>query len=131
MPGYVVSVIADALNKNGKAIMNSKILVMGLAYKKNIDDSRESPSLEVIDMLVNYGALVDYSDPYLPSFPRTRRYNFNLQSIDLKKDIIQSFDLVVIATDHDKFDYDLVKENAKIIVDSRGRYTKKNNIFPA
>ena len=79
-------------------------------------------------MLVNYGALVDYSDPYLPSFPRTRRYNFNLQSIDLKKDIIQSFDLVVIATDHDKFDYDLVKENAKIIVDSRGRYTKKNNI---
>ena len=98
---------------------------------KNIDDSRESPSLEVIDLLINHGAAVDYSDPYLPSFPKTRRYNFDLQSIDLNEDKIQSFDLVVIATDHDKFDYDLVKENAKIIVDSRGRYTKENNIFPA
>lgn len=131
MPKYVVSVISDALNANGKAIMKSKILVLGLAYKKNIDDSRESPSLEVIDMLIGRGAVVDYSDPYLPNFPKTRRYDYDLKSIDINNEKIQSYDLVLVATDHDKFDFDLVKNNAKIIIDSRGRYNKEENIFPA
>lgn len=131
MPKYVVSVISDALNTYGKAIMKSKILILGLAYKKNIDDSRESPSLEVIDMLIGLGAEVDYSDPYLPNFPKSRKHDFNLKSIDINNEKIQTYDLVLVATDHDKFDFDLIKKSAKIIVDSRGRYNKEENIFPA
>ena len=78
MPNYVISKVADGLNLAGKAIKNSKVLLLGLSYKKNVDDLRESPSLEILDKLINLGATVEYSDPYFDSIPPTRKYNLEL-----------------------------------------------------
>ena len=99
----------------------------GLAYKKNIDDLRESPSLELIDILIDKGALVDYCDPYFKSIPNTRKYQIELNSKELTADILQSMDLVLLATDHDDFDYDLIKKKSKMIIDTRGRFGKGNS----
>ena len=131
MPAYVVQKVAEALNSVGKAIKDSKILVLGLSYKKNVDDTRESPSLVIIDLLMKMGADVQYSDPFLPKVPKTRKFNFNLNSIKLTSENIKSFDLILLSTDHENFDYELIKQEAKIIVDTRNRFTKQNNIFPA
>jgi len=131
MPAYVVQKVAEALNSVGKAIKDSKILVLGLSYKKNVDDTRESPSLVIIDLLMKMGADVQYSDPFLPKVPKTRKFNFNLNSIKLTSENIKSFDLILLSTDHENFDYELIKQEAKLIVDTRNRFTKQNNIFPA
>ncbi len=122
MPNYVCEKIALALNNSYKSVKGSKILVLGLAYKKNIDDLRESPSLEVINTLLNKGAKVDYSDPFFKEFPKTRKYNFKHESIQINKKNLNSYDLVLIATDHDDFDYELIKKFSKLIIDTRGRY---------
>ena len=121
MPQWVVGKIADALNAHTKAIKGSRILVLGLAYKKNIDDTRESPAVEIMELLQNKGAHIDYSDPHVPSFPRKRDYHFDLQSIALDASSIASYDCIVLATDHDKFDYALLQQHATLIVDTRGR----------
>ena len=121
MPHWVVGKVADALNDHGKAIKGSHILVLGLAYKKNIDDTRESPAVEIMDLLQAKGAHIDYSDPHVPIFPQKRDYHFDLQSIALTPEIIASFDCVVLATDHDAFDFILLQQYARLIVDTRGR----------
>jgi len=102
-----------------------------LAYKKNIDDIREAPSLSIIDILMKKGAHVQYSDPYLPIVPKTRKYNFDMESINLTVENIYSFDVIILSTDHDNFDYNLLKERSKLIVDTRGVFEPANNIFRA
>ncbi len=131
MPHWVVGKVADALNERGKAIKGSRILVLGLAYKKNIDDTRESPAVEIMDLLQAKGALIDYSDPHVPVFPRKRDYHFDLQSVQLTTDTIAGYDCLVLATDHDGFDYPLLQHNAQLIVDTRGRWKSSPNVVCA
>ena len=121
MPHWVVEKITDALNERSKAIKGSRILVLGLAYKKNIDDTRESPAVEIMDLLQAKGAHIDYSDPHVPVFPRKRDYHFDLQSVTLTPESIASYDCLVLATDHDGFDYPQLVQHARLIVDTRGR----------
>jgi UDP-N-acetyl-D-glucosamine dehydrogenase len=122
MPEWVVEKIADALNDREKSIRGSRILVLGIAYKKNVDDMRESPSVELMSLLQAKGAQIAYSDPHVPTFPKMRRYAFDLVSVDLTAEELASYDLVLLATDHDRFDYEIIERHAKLIVDTRGRY---------
>jgi len=117
-----VNKIAAALNDRAKAVKGSSILVLGIAYKKNIDDMRESPAVELMSLLMERGARVDYSDPHVPVFPRMRKYAFEAESVPLSAEVLAGYDVVLIATDHDAFDYDLVLRHAKLVVDTRGRY---------
>ncbi|KAF0811512.1 UDP-N-acetyl-D-glucosamine 6-dehydrogenase [Andreprevotia sp. IGB-42] len=122
MPHWVVHKTQAALNEQGKAVKGSRILVLGIAYKKNIDDTRESPSVEIMDLLRKMGAEVHYSDPHVPVFPQMREYQFDLQSVALDADALASYDCVVLATDHDGFDYGLISGSGTPIIDTRGRY---------
>jgi UDP-N-acetyl-D-glucosamine dehydrogenase len=124
MPAWVVSKCADALNDRGRALKGSRVLVLGVAYKKNVDDMRESPAAELMELLTAKGALVEYSDPHVLTFKKMRRHSFDLKSVALTPDIIAGFDLVLVATDHDAFDYDLVRTHARLVVDARGRYPR-------
>lgn len=121
MPQWVVGKVMDALNDRSQAIKGSRILVLGLAYKKNIDDTRESPAVEIMDLLQDKGAEVAYSDPHVPVFPKKRNYAFDLQSEPLTPENLARFDCIVLATDHDGFDYPLLLKHARLIVDTRGR----------
>ena len=122
MPQWVVNKVSDALNDRFKPLKSSKILVLGIAYKKNIDDMRESPAVELMELLQNKGVQISYSDPYLPKFPKMRGHHFDLNSVNLTPENISSYDCVLIATNHDAFDYDLIQKNAQLIVDTRGVY---------
>ncbi len=122
MPDYVIGKLMDGLNNVGKALKNSRILVLGIAYKKNVDDMRESPSVEIMEMLREKGVDVAYSDPHVPVFPKMREHVFDLKSEPLTVESINSFDAVLVATDHDNFDYELIKKEAKLIIDTRGKY---------
>ena len=122
MPAYVIEKLTNALNREGKSVKDSKILVLGIAYKKNVDDMRESPSVEIMEMLQYRGANIEYSDPHVPKFPKMRKYKFDLSSVALTPENLASYDAVVLATDHDKFDYELVKKHANLIIDARGKY---------
>lgn len=122
MPDYVIAKVASALNLCKKAINGSRILVLGIAYKKNVDDMRESPSVMLMEKLRDLGADISYSDPHLPTFPMMREHSFELSSVSLTPENLSAYDCVLLATDHDKFDYELIKANARLIVDSRGRY---------
>lgn len=123
-PYYVVEKVFHALNCVKKSINGSKILLLGVAYKKNVDDMRESPSLKLIDLLREKGAEIDYSDPYVPALPKTRKYDFHMDSVELTADKLQQYDLVLLSTDHDSFDYKFIAENAKLIVDTRNAFGK-------
>jgi UDP-N-acetyl-D-glucosamine dehydrogenase len=131
MPNYVIQRMIEALNTVGKSIKGSKILVLGLAYKKNVDDTRESPSLVIMDLLMKKGAYIQYSDPYLNEVPKTRKFSFNLKSIALSKETIKEFDLILLSTDHDDVNYELIESEAKLIVDTRNRIRRSNNVFTA
>jgi UDP-N-acetyl-D-glucosamine dehydrogenase len=131
MPSYVINRVTDALNTIGKSISMSKILILGLAYKKNVDDLRESPSLELIDLLLQKGALVDYSDPYISETYKTRKNDFKMKSVSLTKAMLNKYDLVLLATDHDDFDYNLIEKESKIIIDTRGRFQKSAKVLKA
>jgi UDP-N-acetyl-D-glucosamine dehydrogenase len=122
MPDYVITKIMAALNSVKKSINGSHILVLGIAYKKNVDDMRESPSVVMMEKLRNLGAEVAYSDPHIPVFPKMREHHFNLSSVKITPNSLSSYDCILLATDHDNFDYELIKNSSKIIVDSRGRY---------
>jgi UDP-N-acetyl-D-glucosamine dehydrogenase len=122
MPDYVVSKIASALNERKKAINGSKILVLGIAYKKNVDDMRESPSVFLMEKLRDLGAEISYSDPHVPVFPKMREHHFELSSVALSAESLAAYDCVLLATDHDKFDYDMIRQHAQLVVDSRGKY---------
>lgn len=122
MPEYVVGKLMDGLNDHGKALKNSRVLVLGIAYKKNVDDMRESPSVEIMELIQAKGAEVSYSDPHVPVFPRMREHYFTLASVEVTAESLKGFNAVVLATDHARFDYALIKDHAKLIIDSRGHY---------
>lgn len=122
MPNWVIGKVADALNERSRAVKGSKILVLGIAYKKNVDDMRESPSVELMELLQEKGASIAYSDPHVPVFPKMREHYFDLRSVTLTPESIASFDVVLLATNHAAFDYAMILENAKLIVDTRGVY---------
>lgn len=120
MPYYVVTKTAEALNKDGRAINGSKILILGVAYKKDVDDMRESPSLTLIEMLKNKGAVLDYNDPYVPNLPPLREHDLSMSSIPLSDETLASYDCVLIATDHTDYDYEWIVKKSRIIIDTRG-----------
>lgn len=123
MPDYVVSKVTEALNGQRKSVNGSSVLVLGIAYKKNVDDMRESPSVVLMEKLQALGATVAYSDPYVPVFPKLRDHaQFDLSSSEISAQSLASFDCVLLATDHDDFDYDLILSGSSLIVDTRGRY---------
>jgi UDP-N-acetyl-D-glucosamine dehydrogenase len=122
MPAWVVGKITEALNDRGLPVRNSRILVLGLAYKKNVDDLRESSSLEIIGRLRERGARLAYNDPYFSKPPATGSAGAQLRSMPLDDAAFEWADCVVIATDHDAFDFQWIRERARLIVDTRGRY---------
>ena len=119
MPQYVVSRLTGALNRRKKALNGSKILVLGLAYKRDVDDIRESPSIELIEMLKAKGAKVDYNDPHVPATPRQREHNLRMRSRKLTAAMLRGYDCVLIATDHSTYDYPWIVEHAQLVVDTR------------
>lgn len=120
MPAYVVERIGDALNDCGKAIRGSKITLLGIAYKKDVDDTRESPGLELLTLLLRKGAVVEYNDPHVPRLPRTRRHPFmDLTSQELTADYLRARDCVVIVTDHSVYDWQHIVRHAPLVVDTR------------
>lgn len=127
MPDYVVAKVADGLNNQMKSIKGSNILVLGIAYKKNVDDMRESPSVMLMERLRDLGATVEYSDPHIPVFPKMRQHQFSLSSVSVTPESLARFDCVLLATDHDRFDYDVIASHAKLLVDCRGRIANAAN----
>ena len=125
MPTWVIGKVADALNTRGRAVMGSRVLVLGIAYKKDVEDMRESPSVALMELLRARGAAVDYSDPHVPVFPRMREHRFELASVELTPSAVASYDVVLLATGHSAFDYDMVRQNATLIVDTRGVYPNR------
>jgi UDP-N-acetyl-D-glucosamine dehydrogenase len=120
MPYHVVNALAEALNEREKSIKGSRILLLGMAYKKDVDDLRESPSLKLLELLTQRGALVDYNDPYFPALFKMRHYDFsNKRSVELTAERLASYDCVLIATDHSKYDYDAIVRDAQLVVDTR------------
>jgi UDP-N-acetyl-D-glucosamine dehydrogenase len=134
MPQYIIEKVTLALNDRGKAVKGSRILVLGLAYKPDVDDPRESPAFEIIDQLLQLGAEVSYHDPHIPTAPRMRSWPDlpPLHSVDLTADRLQTKDAVLIITDHKAVDYDLIATNAPLIIDTRGVFRDRNtNIVKA
>ena len=125
MPSYVLKKIAKALNVRKKSIFESKILILGIAYKKNIDDMRESPATVLMEKIRNEGGIISYSDPHVPIFPKMREHSFDLSSVALTPESLQKYDCVVLTTDHEKFDYDMILKHSQLIVDTRGVYRKE------
>jgi UDP-N-acetyl-D-glucosamine dehydrogenase len=117
MPYFVVENIIEAMSQQGKALRGSRILILGLAYKRDIDDLRESPSLTIIELLQKRGAHVEYNDPFFPTVGHGRKYALNMTSTPLEK--IPEFDCVVIVTDHSQYDYPAIVAKAKLVVDTR------------
>lgn len=125
MPSYVLKKIAKSMNERKKSINGSKILILGISYKKNVDDMRESPSVFLMEKLRDEGAVIDYTDPHVPVFPKMREHKFDLKSIELTAETIKQYDCVVLTTDHDKFNYDLIIKNANLVIDTRGKYREQ------
>jgi UDP-N-acetyl-D-glucosamine dehydrogenase len=120
MPYHVVRSIGEALNDREKSVKGSKVLMLGVAYKKDVDDLRESPSLKLLELLTQHGADVDYNDPYFSVLHKMRHYDFShKQSVDLTPEVIARYDCVLIATDHSSYDYEAIVKHAKLVVDTR------------
>lgn len=120
MPAFVVSKIGDALNDHGKPIKGSKVLILGMAYKKDVDDPRESPGFELMDLLLKKGAVVRYNDPHIPVLPTMRHWpHLRMESEKLTPDLLRGHDCVLIATDHTAYDWNWIVEHARLVVDTR------------
>ncbi len=119
MPEHVVASLAEALNHRKQCLQDAKILVLGVAYKKDIDDLRESPSLRIMHLLQARGAKVEYHDPYFPSLPKTRHYDFGLSSVELTPKTLARYNAVVIATDHSSYDFAAIVRHARLVIDTR------------
>ena len=120
MPAFVIEKTLLALNDRGKAVKGSRILVLGLAYKKDVDDVRESPSFELIEGLGELGAEVDYHDPHVERTHRMRRFDLGMESKPLTRESIEDYDALILATDHTAIDYDLLADHAPLLIDTRG-----------
>lgn len=120
MPHYVVSKTIDALNRNGKCLKNARVLILGIAYKKDIDDTRESPGIEIINILKEKGAKVDYNDPFVPSFSGLRRYpDIAMKSVKLSEKKLKEYNCIVIVTNHSQYDYSWIVKNSRLVIDTR------------
>jgi UDP-N-acetyl-D-glucosamine dehydrogenase len=127
MPYYVVQKTIEALNEKGKSVKGAKILILGLAYKKDIDDIRESPSLKLIEILKEKGADVDYNDPYVPQMHKMRKYDFKMKSVPITEDNLKNYDCVLISTNHSAYDYGFIVANSSLIVDTRNAIVGVNS----
>ena len=119
MPYYVVQKTIDALNERGKPIKGAKVLILGLAYKKDVDDARESPSLILIELLQEKGAYVDYNDPYIPKPPEMRKHKIDRESIPLTPENLAIYDCIIISTDHSIYDPQFILKYSQLIIDTR------------
>lgn len=120
MPAYVVGKVADALNEVARPLRGSKVVILGMAYKKDVDDPRESPGFELMDLLLKKGAVVEYNDPHIAALPAMRNYpHLQMTSRELSPEYLQSRDCVLIATDHSAYDWNTIAEHAPLIVDTR------------
>jgi UDP-N-acetyl-D-glucosamine dehydrogenase len=119
IPYYVVSKVVDALNERKKSIKGAKILILGVAYKKDVDDARESPALAIMDLLQKKGATILYHDPFIPSLPPFRKYHFELKSSPLTRQLLRRIDAAVVVTDHSSIDYEWVVQHVPLIIDTR------------
>jgi UDP-N-acetyl-D-glucosamine dehydrogenase len=119
MPRYVTNRLMHELNRHEKSLKGSRILLLGMAYKKNIDDMRESPSIKLVEQLVNRGAKLDYHDPYIPVYHDEHGADIHLSSVPLSAEMLASYDAVLISTDHDDVDYELVVRHSKLVLDTR------------
>jgi UDP-N-acetyl-D-glucosamine dehydrogenase len=117
MPYHIVDFIAEALNVRSKALKGSKVLILGVSYKKDIDDLRESPAITIIEALQKHGALVSYNDPYFPKIGKGRKYDLQMQRVPLEA--LGQYDCVVIVTDHSEYDYQRIVDEAQLVVDTR------------
>ena len=129
MPYNVVDALVNALNSHEKSVKGSKILLLGVAYKKDVDDLRESPSLKLLELLSARGAVLDYNDPYFPALHKMRHYDFsNMRSVELSPERLASYDCVLIATDHTSYDYEAIVRDSKLVVDTRNatRHVKQS-----
>ena len=129
MPYNVVDALVTALNGHEKSVKGSKILLLGVAYKKDVDDLRESPSLKLLELLSARGAVLDYNDPYFPALHKMRHYDFsNMKSVELSPQRLASYDCVLIATDHTSYDYEAIVRDSKLVVDTRNatRHVKQD-----
>ena len=129
MPYHVVDALAKALNEREKSLKGSKILLLGMAYKKDVDDLRESPSLKLLELLTGSGALLDYNDPYFPALFKMRHYDFSkMRSVELSPERLAKYECVLIATDHSSYDFNEIVKNAKLVVDTRNatRHVKQH-----
>jgi UDP-N-acetyl-D-glucosamine dehydrogenase len=128
MPYHVVDAIASALNDRQKSIKGSKVLLLGVAYKKDVDDLRESPSLKLLELLAQRGAVLDYNDPYFPALHKMRHYDFShMKSVALSPAQLGLYDCVLIATDHSSYDYEAIVGGAKLVVDTRNATRRVKN----
>ena len=123
MPEWIIKKTLKILRFKKKHKL--KILVLGVAYKKNINDCRESPAFEIIKRLKNKKVIVEYNDPYINKIPKLRNYNFNMKSIRLNKKNLQSFDATIIVTDHDSYNYEMIRKNSLVLIDTRNTYKKE------
>jgi UDP-N-acetyl-D-glucosamine dehydrogenase len=131
MPEWVVGKASEALAKKGKDLPGAKMLILGVAYKKNVDDVRETPAFKLMELLLERKVQLDYHDPYVPHLTQTRNYDFQMSSVDLSAKKLMEYDLVILMTDHDEFDYNFIQKNAKCIVDTRGRYQQNKMVVKA
>jgi len=130
MPAYVLTRLIDALNTRGKVLNGARVLVLGAAYKKDTDDPRESPALEILEMLLSKGARVQYSDPHLPLLPSGRRHSLPLRSVPLDAATIAQYDALLLVTDHSDFDYATIFQRAQLIVDTRNAFAQRGLVGP-
>ena len=119
MPEYVVRRVMEALNDHAKPLKGARVLILGAAYKKNVDDMRESPSLKLMELLLEHGADVAYNDPHIPQLPPTRKYQFELSSTPLTAETLRRADCVLVATNHSAYDYEFIVRHAPLVVDTR------------
>ena len=124
MPNWIIEKISDKLNDQNKSIKGSKFLIIGIAYKKDIGDTRESPAIKIMKLLESKGAIINYSDPFFPKFPKVRGYKNDLKSIQLNKLNIKKYDVLIIATNHSKFNYSIIQKYGSLVIDTRGVYQK-------
>jgi len=126
MPYWVVQKTVDSLNDKGKSIKGARILILGIGYKKDVDDLRESPSLKLIEILKHRGASIDYNDPYIAKMPRVRKYDYDMTSQELTPETLSAYDAVLIATDHSAYDFNFIEKHAQLIIDTRNAVKKKS-----
>ena len=125
MPYHVVDAIGAALNEKEKSVRGSRILLLGMSYKKNVDDVRESPGLTIMQLLTDRGAEVAYNDPYIPRLRKVRKHDFShLSSVSIEDDQLSRYDCVVVVTDHDDYDCARIVAGSRLVVDTRNATRK-------